>query len=57
MEIERRFQSIERRFFIRFQIIVGHAKKRGATKEELKTLSDAFFLARKYYPRLKKEES
>ena len=49
-------QSIEKRFFTRFQIIIGNAKKNGATEEELKTLSDAFFLARKYYFR-KKEES
>jgi len=34
----------------KFQIFIGHAKKSGATREELKILVDTMDLIRKYSP-------
>ncbi len=39
----------------KWQIFIGHAKKRGATKEELELLCKANDLIRKYQSIIKKE--
>ena len=44
--------SLERQF----QIFIGHAKKQGATKDELDILVEAMNLIRKYLP-IRKGES
>lgn len=43
-------------FETRMQIIIGNAKKSGATEEEIDILVKAFGLAQKYWPVPKKAE-
>lgn len=44
-------------FETKLQIFIGHAKKRGATEEELETLVKTMDLIKKYLPINNEEES